>query len=305
VIQKSEARLVDKFETMILQERCGGCGAPLEPLVVVEGAANRLRPDAFFASSSHKLSSSLMACESCGLTQVGVLLDPSDLQAAYADATDDDHSKQFDHRRSSFARALQRSIFPYMSADERSPWLDVGTASGAFVAAARGLDIEAIGIEPSAYVVSQAPSGVRPYLRSGFIDDLDPSERFQVISYWDVLEHVADPRAEILAAKKHLAPGGFLVLNLPMIDTASARLLGRRWPFYLDVHLYYFTRQTVERFLTPLGFEVIAMNSYSQTLDLRYLLARYMRGRSPAAVLSRIPIRYWMGQRTIVARLAT
>lgn len=305
MIQEPEARLVAELETMIFQERCGGCGSALEPPVAVEGAANRLRPDAFFASSSHKLSSSLVTCESCGLTQVGALLDPSDLQVAYADATDDDHSKQFDHRRSSFERALQRSVFPYTSADERSPWLDVGTAGGAFVAAARGLDIEATGIEPSVYVVSQAPSEVRPYLRSGFIDDLDPSERFQVISYWDVLEHVADPRAEILTAKKHLAPGGFLVLNLPMIDTVSARLLGRRWPFYLDVHLYYFTRDTIDRFLTPLGFEVIAMKSYSQTLDLRYLLARYMRGRSPVALLSRIPIRYWMGQRTVVARLVT
>ena len=285
---------------------CGGCGSVMGPPISLHQVTVGFKADAYFASSSRKLSTDLATCETCGLTQVCVLPGRSALQAAYADAADDDHSQQFGHRRSSFARALQRSVFPFIPPAQRSPWLDVGTAGGAFVAAARAFDVDAIGIEPSAYVVSRAPSELHAYLRSGFIDGLDAEERFQVISYWDVLEHVADPRAEILAAKKHLVPAGFLVLNLPMIDTPSARLLGRSaWPFYLDVHLYYFTRRTVERFLTPLGFEVIAVNSYAQTLDLRYILGRFMRGRPLAAVLSRIPIRYRMGQRTVVARLVS
>ena len=285
-----------------VRDQCGGCAAGLEHLFEVPHQFAETELDAFYSSSSQRLSVELVTCPTCQLVQTGAFLDGESLQAAYADAEDDEHSKQFEHRRRSFTRALEQSVFPSIPSLSRSPWLDVGTAAGAFVAAARELGVDASGIEPSVHIVDQAPPDVRPHLRVGFLEPADESGRVQVISYWDVLEHVPNPREEVMRVKEHLDVGGFLVLNLPMIDTVSARLLRRRWPFYLNVHLYYFTRRSLRKFLEPLGFEVLAIHSYSQTLDLQYLLSRYLRGRTPPALLARVPIRYRMGQRTVVAQ---
>jgi len=289
-------------DVFVARAQCGGCGRRLS----TEGLAAVTAPDIdrsrFYSSSSSPLSVSLTPCDSCGLVQTAHLLNRQELEDAYAEALDDDHSSQFEHRRESFRRALRRSVLPHIPEGIRSPWLDVGTAGGAFVAAARDLALEAIGLEPSGHIVAQVDHSLRPYVRQGFLSNLTAGERFGVVSYWDVLEHVSDPREEVERAKTHLNSRGFLVLNLPMIDTSSARILRRRWPFYLDVHLTYFTRETVEHFLDSLGFDLVSMRTYTQTLDLRYLLSRYSGRVKIPAVLARVPVRYAMGQRTIVAR---
>jgi len=289
------------METLRKRAQCGGCQFRLQDNSesTLIGSTDKAT---FRSASNQRLSVPLITCPRCSLRQTSGELEGSDLEAAYAEATDDEHSSQFNHRRSSFERALVANVFPFVPSESRSPWLDVGTAGGAFVDAARRLGIDAVGLEPSSHIVDSADSLVRPYLRQGFLSDLQHGEQFSVISYWDVLEHVADPYHEVQRIKQHLLPNGYLVLNLPMVDTMSARLLRRRWPFYLDVHLFYFTRKSVVRFLTELGFEVVSIRHYSQTLDLRYLLSRYVSRVRIPSVLSRVPVRYLMGQRTIVAR---
>lgn len=50
---------------------------------------------------------------------------------------------------------------------------------------------------------------------AGTIDDIPPSERFDVVVYVDVLEHIAADREEIAKAAGRLTPGGRLVILSP------------------------------------------------------------------------------------------
>ena len=77
---------------------------------------------------------------------------------------------------------------------------------------------------------------------------------FDLITLSDVLEHVSEPSQMINDVLQYLRPSGLLLLNLPMIDTLPARFLNKFWPFYLEVHLYYFTIQTINQFLKINGF---------------------------------------------------
>lgn len=52
-------------------------------------------------------------------------------------------------------------------------------------------------------------------VRSGTLAGLDAAARFDAVLYVDVLEHIADDRAELAAAAAHLAPGGRLVVLAP------------------------------------------------------------------------------------------
>ena len=51
--------------------------------------------------------------------------------------------------------------------------------------------------------------------RSGTLCDLAGTELFDTIIYIDVLEHIAEDRAELASAARHLAPGGSLVVLSP------------------------------------------------------------------------------------------
>ncbi|MDA0578355.1 MAG: class I SAM-dependent methyltransferase [Verrucomicrobia bacterium] len=59
--------------------------------------------------------------------------------------------------------------------------------------------------------------GLRTPVRvvTGTLADLPPEQRFDAVIYIDVLEHIADDRAELMRAEAHLKPGGRLVVLAP------------------------------------------------------------------------------------------
>ena len=59
---------------------------------------------------------------------------------------------------------------------------------------------------------------------------------FDVITLWDVLEHVHSPREAVQQVSEWLTPQGWLFLNVPDAHSWVARLLGRRWVLLLREH---------------------------------------------------------------------
>ena len=89
--------------------------------------------------------------------------------------------------------------------------------------------------------------------------------RLDVVLFADVLEHVADPRALLLAARDVLAPDGVVILSVPNVAHWTVRwdLLRGRFGYrevgILDAtHLRWFTRQSLLRFVGRSGMEVLA-----------------------------------------------
>ena len=66
-------------------------------------------------------------------------------------------------------------------------------------------------------ISERVASGELPRCRviAGTLDEIEPSARFDTILYIDVLEHIADDRAELDRAARHLAEGGNLVVLAP------------------------------------------------------------------------------------------
>lgn len=96
---------------------------------------------------------------------------------------------------------------------EPGKWLDVGCNLGFAVLAAESLGFQAIGVEPGKEVATRAQeNGVN--VRQGILHELR-SETFQVISYFDVLEHIENPLAELRLASSMLAKGGIIVVKVP------------------------------------------------------------------------------------------
>ena len=137
--------------------------------------------------------------------------------------------------------------------------LDVGCAAGFCMAAMRELGFETHGLEISETIASHARE------RFGFdtvhIGPLEqapyPDEHFDLITMWDVVEHVADPIALLNRARELLAPGGLLVIETQDIDSRFARALGPKWHHYKhEEHIYHFNPSTVETLLGQAGFRV-------------------------------------------------
>jgi SAM-dependent methyltransferase len=292
---------------------CNVCGADdsdiIYPARYADGSARDM-VRTFRASGDELLIDRLVRCRHCGLEYVNPRPHAADIVDAYSRGDDPAYVSQVDARERTFSDAIARieSLHP-----RRGRLLDVGTAAGAFLAAARARGWTVDGCEPNRWMAEWGSQHYGLNIRPGEIFDQDfPPESFDVVTLWDVIEHTPDPARVIDHVADLVKPGGLLVVNYPDRGTWLARLLGRRWPFLSSVHLYYFTRSTISRLLESHGFGVVTMTPHVQRLELDYLLSRAevvsaslaktSRRLTAMLGLSTRQAPYWIGQTFVAAR---
>lgn len=134
--------------------------------------------------------------------------------------------------------------------------LDVGAAYGFFVAAARAEGFDAIGLEPVAACAAFAARELGVEIRTGRIEyaPLEPAS-FDVITLFDVIEHLASPADALRRIRTLLAPGGMVVVETGDLGGLLARTVGSRWYYYdPPQHLTYFSLDSLTHVLRATGF---------------------------------------------------
>lgn len=93
-----------------------------------------------------------------------------------------------------------------------------------------------------------------------------PTERFDVVTFGDVLEHLRDPVEVLTRVKPLIAPTGYLVASIPNVAHRSLRLSLLFGEFdYGDMglldrtHLRFFTIRTIEKMMDESGFQIVDM----------------------------------------------
>ena len=137
--------------------------------------------------------------------------------------------------------------------------LDVGCSSGAFLFQLKKRwpgDYEILGTDVSGAPLDYAESRGVPVVRGNFLE-LDFSDRtFDAITFWAVMEHLAEPKRFLEKAHCLLKPNGLCFVLAPNFRSLAVRLLGAQYRYVYPQHLNYFTAQTLARLVAP-RFEVI------------------------------------------------
>ena len=293
--------------------RCFLCGA--DHYDVIYEARHERETDAdpaqkFRASGDELLIDQLVRCRFCGFQYVNPRLRGDLILSGYADGEDPAYISQLRARERTFAGSLDEIE---RAAGGKGRLLDIGTAAGAFVAAARDRGWEAEGCEPNRWMAEWGSTRYGIRIRPGDVLNLDYEDgSFDVITLWDVIEHTTDPTAVLERCRALLRPGGILVVNYPDIGSWVARLLGRRWLFLTSVHLYYFDQRTIRLMLEKTGYRVEKIRPHVQRLELDYILFRGSalsrtlstvgRGVTRLLGLGRAEVPYWLGQTFVMGR---
>lgn len=142
--------------------------------------------------------------------------------------------------------------------------LDVGCAHGAFGALLKQrLGCAVDGVEAVEVVAAQAEQRLDQVYRGDFLQATFP-QRYDLISFLDVLEHFPNPVAVLDKARSLLAPGGKLLLSVPNVGFWAVvdDLLAGRWDYVpagilCETHLRFFTAKTLADLLDECGFSIV------------------------------------------------
>ena len=189
----------------------------------------------------------ILWCGSCGFGWQHPLPSRSDIRYYYhCFPTYNIHGKS--EKEIGFKRRIQRLI---KLNPTRGRLLDIGAGLGVFLKLAIQNGWQATGIEPqpSAADYCQKHLGIKPHV--GFIEDvkLNP-QSFDVVTIWDVWEHVHAPIAFIDRCIDLLAPNGILALSIPNASGYPAQIFKGHWRYVMFTHLSYFTLPYVHRIMS-------------------------------------------------------
>lgn len=224
------------------------------------------------SSCGHGEHPQIVRCKNCGL----IYSNPRDPQALieglYREVRDDEYLKFSRARIKTFQRAL-RNLHFYKSSGRL---LDIGSYTGIFMKTAREKGWEVYGIEPSVWA---AGIGIKEYglniINSSIYNAQNLSIEFDAITMWDVIEHLDDPREALRICWGRLSDKGILAISTMSCRGLFFNLCGRYWPWFMRMHLYYFTPQTINRMLKETGFKVIFIKPYVHYTSLQYLLRKF------------------------------
>ena len=143
--------------------------------------------------------------------------------------------------------------------------LDVGCATGIFLAAMHSEGWSASGVERSAGTAQLARGRLAGPVYDGLIEEMDvPGRPFDAVTAWEVLEHAANPAALMSALVQNVTPGGLIALSTPRSDGIPARVMGERFPMICPPeHLSLFSRESLIRMARFHGLQIIHYSSFS------------------------------------------
>jgi 2-polyprenyl-3-methyl-5-hydroxy-6-metoxy-1,4-benzoquinol methylase len=238
----------------------------------------------------------IVQCRRCGLVYSSPRLDEHDIVHTYEAVEDPLYLEEREGRVLTFQHHLnpmERIVEP----PDGRPLLDVGCYTGVFVEIAARHGWDAWGLEPSRWAVEQAQArGL--HVVQGTLDTAElPQTYFDVVTMWDVIEHLPDPLGALERVRGLLKPEGLIVVHTIDIESLFARVMGARWPWLMEMHLYYFSRRTLRAMLEKCGFQIVSDRPQGRYLRLGYLMNRMgalmpLVGRPAEWLVTRLGLRW-------------
>lgn len=146
--------------------------------------------------------------------------------------------------------------------------LDIGCGDGHFLTVAKERGWKVYGTEYTDEAVAIGEKkGIT--MRKGRLSDISfGPEFFDVVTSFEVIEHINDPLDEVKTIHGLLRPGGCCYITTPNFNSLSRHLLGSGWNVICyPEHLCYFTNRTIVQPFRRLGFRLDVLTTTGISVD--------------------------------------
>jgi 2-polyprenyl-3-methyl-5-hydroxy-6-metoxy-1,4-benzoquinol methylase len=182
---------------------------------------------------------------------------------------------------------FNRWLFEIEKYITRGRILDIGCANGFFLEVAQEHGWVPYGVEISDYSSKIAQRKFGSHVFRGSLNDAHfDSESFDVVTAFDLIEHLLSPIQFLYEVFRVLKPGGIMAIVTADTKSFSCKLMGKNWPHFKTEHLYYFSPLNAAAILKKAGFRVLMIKRANKILTINYIKSIMEVYHTP--VLSRI-----------------
>jgi glycosyltransferase involved in cell wall biosynthesis/SAM-dependent methyltransferase len=199
-------------------------------------------------------------CNNCGLIYANPIPGKESLNKYYSLLADEDDIN-VENRFEFLVRMSNKRLEKIERYHNKGTLLDIGTGSGFFVGAAIDRGWEATGLELAEGNCKYAKENFNIDLINKDFYDFEPGKKYDVVTLFEVIEHLRDPVKAINKAKDLLKEDGVFVLATPIRDSLYGKKAEEKNIFWTTVeHLIYFDKNVIINYLKENGFEVSESN---------------------------------------------
>jgi len=167
--------------------------------------------------------------------------------------------------------------------------LDIGCGSGTFLDVCKGSGWAVEGVEPSASAANKVFEQYGIHVHCGEFDKIKLERKFDIVTFWGVLEHLSDPISAIRKAVRLLNENGIIVFEVPSADCFIGQYL-MKYQFpptrYIESgrHNIFFSRKAIEDIAHEFDLEIELMESNG--LDIQTILLKEFNGDTTNKILN-------------------
>lgn len=171
-------------------------------------------------------------------------------------------------------------------------YLDVGCSFGIYMKAAKDIGYEVSGVEIADNAARYARDQFDLDVFIGTLEKAKYKENtFDVVTIYDVLEHIPDINIFLNEINRILKPGGVLVIQCPNIESLAFAILKQKWNWLLvPNHLWHFSKRSFIRILDDTGFSIVKITTWDDVYDFASNWVTKMRLTRPNAS---VRLRIW------------
>jgi len=153
--------------------------------------------------------------------------------------------------------------------------LEVGCATGIFLKVCKNLGYEPYGLDINEYGISEAKKILNENkLFCCSFEELVVEEQFDAIFMFDYIEHIINQEEVIRIAYEKLRDGGVLVITTPSVSSITNKILGERWPHYIEEHLSFFSQKSISVLLNKIGYTEVEVKKFSKIMTVNYFYSQ-------------------------------
>lgn len=224
----------------------------------------------------------LVQCNRCELMYINPQPTPEELEAYYPEDYEAHIGTTKQRlgwlRRIDYGYGIEKRRWPIMRYVDPGRMLDIGCATGAFLDGMRQHGWEVVGIEPSIRAATYAREELGLQVQNATLEaaQLTPAS-FDLVTMWNVLEHLSDPQQGLKRIAQALRPGGVLVFAVPNTESCDHRAFKQYWAGYdLPRHLFVFPPATLEKMVKAAGFMILKRSCIYGTYNAFAYSARFV-----------------------------